>query len=279
LVPSRLQRPDDDGLHLGRHARGHPRRLGVPARHPRRGEAVAVGEGQPVRDQAVQQHAHRVHVRARVGLLPAQDLGGHVRELALQHADLGLQLLLVGLGDPEVDELGHPRPGVHQDVLARHVAVHDAGRPAVDDQRVGVVQPQADLVGDVQQVAELVGAGFLGPLLQAAEGGAVDELHGQVRVVGHPIDLVHIDDVRVPEPGEHPGLVDEHRDVFLVPEVLGMQDLEDHPLLELARPAADAEVHLSHPPLSEEMDDLVRSHCDPTVLHQAHPCLPARSTG
>src|SRR5208337_848742 len=63
-------------------------------------------EEPPPRRQLEQHDAAREDIAARVEGLAPRLLGGHVRDLPLELAALGLHLhLRVALGDPEVDDL------------------------------------------------------------------------------------------------------------------------------------------------------------------------------
>src|SRR5262249_5686143 len=86
------------------------------------------------------------------------------------------------------------------------------------------------------------------------------------------LHLEHVHDVRVLDPREEPGLVEEHRDVLLIPDVLRVQDLDDDALLEPARAAADAQVDLRHPPFTDRAYDLVPAYgCRRDRFHGSFP--------
>ena len=129
----------DDPLHL--------RVAGLAQRVP--------GEGRHARQQLVEQHAQRVDVRPRVDVQAAHLglLGAHVLRRADHLGVAGEERLLGeplvgGLGDAEVDDLGHGLAVVQRD--------QDVGRldVAVDDSLlVGVLDGVADLDEQLQPLA------------------------------------------------------------------------------------------------------------------------------
>ena len=91
-----------------------------------------------------QQRANGKDVGALVQRQPPHLLRGHVAELALEHAGLGLGGAAAGLGDAEVDDLQLAGEG-YQHILRADVPVDDVHGAAVRvGLAVGVVQPLAD---------------------------------------------------------------------------------------------------------------------------------------
>ncbi|HEX2022112.1 MAG TPA: hypothetical protein VHH36_05320, partial [Candidatus Thermoplasmatota archaeon] len=87
---------------------------------PREGEVEAPGE------REVEEDAHGVDVRARVGLGAAHLLGAHVDERAQPRRERRRRVR-GGAGDAEVREL-HLALAREEDVLGLHVEVRDAAR-------------------------------------------------------------------------------------------------------------------------------------------------------
>ena len=99
------------------------------------------------REQLVKNYAERVNVGAPRDAFAARLLGRHVRGLALEHARLLAEQ--VGRGDAEIGDF-HRAVEAQQDVLRRHVAVHDVDRLAgFVLALVRVVQPLGHLGDDV----------------------------------------------------------------------------------------------------------------------------------
>ena len=197
--------------HLGRRLN---ERNDVPALDLERDDArvlpaVASDRAHP-RDHLVEHHADGVEVRARVDLVRAPRLlGRHV--LRGPHHDAGDgQVLLVRvdpprLGDPEVDELEHgfaAREG-DEDVLRLEVAMDDAERVR---RLEGLEDLDGVLASDRHRELSL-------PLDDARERLALEELHHDVRVtVGGAIDVDDLHDVRAPDLGDDPRLLQEALD-------------------------------------------------------------------
>ena len=167
-----------DARHLGVHQRGrHELALGDAREHL---DHLAL-EGALPGDELVEQDAGREDVAAAVERLAARLLGREVDVLALHRPVLGLALARrADFGDAEVHQLDLPLVA-DDDVLGRDVAVHDAQVAAgLVAQRVGVVQPRADLghdeCGDGKGDPE---AHVARPARQLRERLAVDVLHGQ----------------------------------------------------------------------------------------------------
>jgi hypothetical protein len=113
---------------------------------------------------------------------------------------------------------------------------------------VSVVEALEDLGGDVAGVARrqhlAVAAQGGGEPLQ---GGPVDVLHGdEVDVLHHP-ELVDGDDVAVAQRDQGLGLGHEQINELALARELGMDLLDDQPLLEAARPDQLGQVNLGHP--------------------------------
>ena len=87
--------------------------------------------------------AERKLIAAPVERLPADLLGGHVLQLALDHARLRAPVR--GLRDAEVDQL-HAPFAAHHDVLRAHVAVDDVERVPGRLRFVRVVEAERSLV-------------------------------------------------------------------------------------------------------------------------------------
>src|SRR5450432_2053744 len=77
------------------------------------------------REQLVKNYAERINIRAPRHALGARLLRRHVRGLALQHARLFAEQ--IGRSDAEISYF-YGAIEAHQNVLRRHVAVHDIDR-------------------------------------------------------------------------------------------------------------------------------------------------------
>ena len=195
----------------------------------------------------VERCAQRVDVAAGVDILvPPRLLGRDVVGGSHRGARAGLRgvLLLVGkLHQPEVAELGDPVPREH-DVVGLDVAVDQA---VVER----VVEGPADLGDDVDRAALVDRAT---PLEQFADGGSVDELHGEIMNVVGLADVDPLDDVGVVELGHRPGLAQEPLPEPVVGSVLGREALDRHdPVHRYLQGLVDG----AHGALADLADDLV----------------------
>ena len=140
----------DDAVELGRQARDEiARRVDQAVQDVREHGRLVVGVEEALGGDDLPQHdRRRVDVGATGAALPAQDLGGDVRELPFE-LPLARDLHAIGrLGDAEVDDA---RGAVDADehVLRRDVPVHDAERlPLVVLRFVRSVQPAEDAAED-----------------------------------------------------------------------------------------------------------------------------------
>ncbi|MEZ4335977.1 MAG: hypothetical protein R3B82_05055 [Sandaracinaceae bacterium] len=191
-----------------------------------RGEVALADEEPLTGEQLVEDDADREDVAASIEREPADLLGRHVPELALQDARLGLARLAGRLGDPEVDDL---RLAVvaDQNVLRGDVAVDEVELAA---RRVllvvGVVEPLADLHDRVAGHGHRDGlAALASPVEDRPEVLPVDELHRDEERVRDLTEVEDLGDVRVRQLHGDLRLVDEHRDELLV-----LRDRREDPL-------------------------------------------------
>jgi hypothetical protein len=164
------------------------------------------------REQLVEQHTQGVDFAAGVDVQPAQLrlLGAHVERGAHELREGGVErlvgeLLAGGLGDAEVDHLGHGHAVVEGDHHVRRLDI------AVDDALLmGVLHGLADL----DEEPEPIGNGELGLVAVVGNRDAADQLHhevGAARIRGAGVE--DLGDVRVIhqreglplglEPGDH----------------------------------------------------------------------------
>ncbi len=184
-------------------------------------------------------HLLRRHVRGG-----AEHLADPGHRLGRQLARLRPGLPRRQLGEPEVED-PDPALGVDHHVVGLEVAVGDA---AVVGRAQGVGQRDGDLEELRQRHAPLGD--------QLAETAPRDELHGEeVDAVGL-LDRVEVDDVRVVQGGEGPGLALEAVQPLAVRRQLRRQDLERHlaPQLGVLGP-----VDHPHPALTELVEDPIVS--------------------
>ena len=175
-----------------------------------------------------------------------------------RHQPLGGGQLVGGAGQPEV---GHRdvAGGVDQHVARLEVAVDQAGG-------VGGGQPAAG--GDEQRDDVGGRQGVAGQVL--AEGGALDELHGQEHPAVDLAGVVDRDHVGVGQLGQRLGLADQPR--RRVGGAIGRrQHLDRHPAIELRIVRG---VHLAHPAGAHLALDLVAT--EPLPCGQPRRRRPAR---
>ena len=173
-------------------------------------------------------------------------LRGHVAELALEGAGLGLCQPSARPGHAEIEQLGGAFPG-HHDVARGDVPVHQPQWLAVGIERVvGVVERVGDTSDDRRGVAvvDLVLPVRLPD--DHAESDALDVLHGHERNAVLLADLEHLDDVRVVQVGHHPRLVQEHLDEVRIARALRDDALEHDLFVEAANTLEAADIHVRH---------------------------------
>ena len=182
--------------------------------------------------------------------------GDMYADLALEHARLFAKH--VGAGDAEVGDL-HRAVEAEQDVLRRHVAVHDVERLArLVRALVRVVQPVRDLAHDV---GGDVGREALVRLARAthelAEVRPLDVLHAEeLALVAVVLKIVDLDDVRMVQARRELRLVGEHGAEASRRAVLRQDALDDEQLVGALGAALLGEEHLGHAARPEAPDDL-----------------------
>ena len=201
------------------------------------------GERQPAGQQLVRHDAERVQVRARVGRLAADLLGGQVLHRALDAARLRRLAVGIRAGQAEVGDL-HRAAGRDQDVLGLDVAVDDAlcVRGLEGEQRL------ADDLGRLRRLEPDV------RVQQLARGAPADELHDHVVDAVDRAPVVDRDDVRVGEGRRRARLVAEPIDESLVSGEGSVQDLDRH----LAREHGVVRAEdLAHPAGGDSLHDVI----------------------
>jgi hypothetical protein len=187
-------------------------------------------------------------------------LRGHVRELALDDAGLGLDRRADRLGEPEVDQLHLALEG-DQDVGRADVAVDDVERLAVVALLVvGVVEALAGAADDVAGLRQRDRAALL--LMQvedAADVAAVDVLEGDVERVLVAAELVDLADVAVLELDRQLGLGLEHRDEVRVAGDVRQDPLDGHRALEVVGAGLLGLVNLGHATGADALEHLIRA--------------------
>ena len=130
--------------------------------------------------ELVEHRAEREDVAAEVERLALHLLGRHVRDLALDDADLGAPLLGHRLGDAEVEDLADAVEA-DDDVRRRDVAVHEAERlVAPVGGAVRVLEPLGDVGRDAHGDGERDAPAALRlGLLDLLQVDAVHVLHGE----------------------------------------------------------------------------------------------------
>ncbi len=231
-------------------------------------EGRVTGVRGPAGQQLVEQAAHRVQIRAVVGLLAVDLLGGEVGGGADGHAGPGQPggHLAQRLGDAEVDDLDRARGGQHH-IAGLDVAVHDGVL-------VAVLQGLQHLPGDLDGLRH----GHRPVAQHLAQGAALDVLHHQIRLDGAVgAVLAHI------VHGGHTGVVERGRGVRLALEAgaelrlqrqLGGEGLHGDGA---AQPVVDRPVDRAHSPLPELLHQLVALP-QYAVLHPMPP-RPSTPTG
>ncbi len=221
--------------------------------------SVSAAEEPLAGQQLVEDDAQREEVAAPVDGLGPGLLGRHVLELPLERAGLRLRGLRRGLRDAEVAELDVALVG-DQDVLGRHVAMHDVQIVALGvAAAVRVVERRGHLGGDVdRQRNRQRNAQLAGRLLNRAQVAAVDVLHRDEVAAGLDLpEVVDVDDVRVVQLGRELGLVGEHRDELFVVGQVRKDLLDRDDLLESFHARSLGLVELGHAAAGDPFQDLV----------------------
>jgi hypothetical protein len=168
--------------------------------------------------------AETVEIASGVDLLPAGLFGTHVGRCADGETLSGDSRPVVcadGPGNPEVGQHGPPAALVEQHIFRLHITVHQPG-PARCIERIGQIQHDPLHRGRVQRPLALQ------PLPQALSRHIV---HHVVQQAGGLAGGVHRHDVRVAQPGDHPGLRQEALRDRGVGSQLGVDDLDrDRPV-------------------------------------------------
>ena len=215
------------------------------------------GERTFLREHLAQHDSERVEVGAAVGVDAfLERLGRGVRELAAELVALGLlPVLELGLGDAEVGDLHLAAVG-HEDVVRRHVAVHEAGRGAIDACRVCEVEPAQYLGGDVHRHVD--GEPPAVREDELLEVRAFHELHHDV-VLAVLVDEVVEDlrDVLVRELRDEAGLGLE---VVEVARGLREHALHDDGLLKPVGALVAREPHLAHAACADALAERVTTN-------------------
>jgi hypothetical protein len=230
----------------------------VARAHQPQGARVALPAEQVLpRHQLPQHDGEGEDVGARVDLLRVRLLGRHVGELALEDARRGVDHLVGGLGDAEVDQL-HVPVAREQHVVRRDVAVDDLERPARGVLRgVRVVEAAGDLHPDAQRELEgnLV-AGSHRALHQVAQIAPLDPLHRDEPGALGLAELEDAHDVGVEQPRGDPHLLQQQAEEARVFDQVGEDSLHHHRLAPAGHPG---EKHLAHAARSQATDQLERT--------------------
>jgi hypothetical protein len=194
----------------------------------------------------IEDDAERIDVGSVIHLgRSLQLLGRHVMRGAQGRARPGERDLLRRgadqLGDAEVGDL-HTALGIEQDVLRLDVAVQNA-------LFVGVLQRLTDLRHDGQRLSRREPPGPH----RLAQVHAIHELHEQVVKAARLSKVVHADDVRVVQSGEHPAFaVETLGEVRIAGQPVGQQ-LERHEPVEMRRAGFEDKAHAAP---ADEFEDL-----------------------
>ena len=256
-----LQRLHGDVIQLARDHRvdGGRRQDGRRQQLPHLGDVVARLEQPPAGEHLVEHDSQREDVGARVEGADEDLFGRQVADLALDEALLGLFLRELRCArDAEVQDLHRAGERQH-DVRGRDVLVDDLQRLAVvAAQRVGVVEPHADLLGDVGRDVVRDGALVLAQGgQQLAQGDALHALHGdEVAALGLP-ELVDLHDVRVQHLGGDLRLPDEHRLEVTARGKPRQDALQDQLALEPLGSDHHRAIDLRHPALADAPEQAV----------------------
>jgi hypothetical protein len=180
-----------------------------------------------------------------VGRLADHLLGRHVIRGPHEHLALGLGVGVQTAGDPEVEDLQHPRVAADHQVGRLHVAVDDAVP-------VGIGQADADLLHQRQPSGQGQGRPSMDELTQRF---TADELHRDERLIPVGPDVVDRDDVRVLQPRRQPGFAEE-----AFPQVVAVdaEDLEGDFAL---GDRVEGQIEHAHATVRNTLTELVTPDC------------------
>ena len=211
---------------------------------------VDAGEQPPARGRFVQRGTQAKQIDAMVELAAQELLGRHVAELPLHAPQRRLSDATRRPRDAEVDQLDLTVVG-DEDVLRADIAMHEAERGPVGAlEGVSVTEP---LGHPRPQPGDDTGLELLAATRQCAhqlrERLSVQVFHRQEQGVALAAELVNMNDVRVGEPHQQVGLVEELIDeLALLGEVLvhhldGDDSLETHRAREPSQVDSGASTH------------------------------------
>ncbi len=231
--------PFEGRRHAGTERDHRPR--AAPDDGPRELDLRIARERRPAGHHLVDHHPQRPDIRAGIGGLAVELLGGHVGRRAHGRAGAGDAGLVGELGDAEVDDL-HPSVGSHHDVARLHVAVDD---PLL----MGAGEAGGDLLGDPHRLDQ----GERPALDPVAQRLPLAQGHGdEQRAVAGLVDLVDRADGRVVERRRRPGLADEALLALPGGAALAGEELERHRPVE---PEIDRLVDDAHATAPEAIED------------------------
>ncbi len=232
------------------------------------GRLAVGGEGRPPGEHLVEHHAQGIDVRACVDRSAARLLRAHVGRGSEHIPRCGLRS---GAGDVSDAEVGQDWLDVRRQRQARE---ERRGSGAQDDVRrlhvamddplgMGVIQRQGQIghqSGDGRQrQGQARGAQFAQVHLERLP---FEQFHDDVRTPVHHVEVVHMDDVGVPQGGDRLGFGGEAPSQVLVFTEVRVEDLDRHRDVERRVPA---EVDLGHAPAPERLleDDLRQGPAGP----------------
>ena len=250
-----LQAFQADRLQVARHAWDQPRRghrVVVDDLAERLHRRLSLERRAPGQD-LIEDRAQGIGIRGRSDVLgvPAGLLGGHVAGRAHDLTGLGLPAVrFQPLGQAEVGDLGDPLVG-EQDIGRLEISVND---PALMGRMDGPGQRGHQLGS---------GPSGLGRARQpVVEVPAFEQFQRHERQAVDFADVVDLQDVRVPEPGDRLGLDSEPGQMVHLRLLSAHDHLESHQAIQalLARL-----VHNAHAPFTELAEDVVAGNRRPAA--------------
>ena len=223
-----------------------------------RGRVVVPGEELLPRERLPEHHAQRPEVRPGVDRRRPDLLRGHVRDLALDLPGGGQPGLGAALRDAEVEEL-HPAVAGDENVVRRHVAMHQLERAPVAGPRPVRVPEASRCTGDdghAHRGAEVLPARHA-LLQQAQQVCALEALHDDDRQAADLADLEHLHDVRVPELRRDARLLPEHLQEPVVLRQVRQHALQHHDLRGPVVGGLPRQEHFGHAAARKLPEDLV----------------------
>ena len=184
--------------------------------------------------------------------------GGHVEDLALGHARLGLVFLDATFGDTKIREF-HFAFATKEDIIGAEIAVNEMeGLTIAIGGNMGVVKTFEDINNDGDTDGK--GQRDMGDnaaMEQIGKAEAIDVLHDDIVGVFCLAEVIDANDIGVLEACNQARLVDKHLDVISIAGDVRVKSLDGDFLLETLGANRAPQEDFSHPAVTDLIDHFV----------------------